>query len=264
MLSFLSLLFDKGLSYSTINSTRSALSALGILINGIPVGSDENVKRFMKGVYLERPPQAKYKEIWDINVVVKHLKSFPQLEKLSLKELTLKLVMLLAITTAARVDTLFKLSVDNYIQERDFILLKFDSPLKQSKVGEKLGWLKVESYPEDKDLCVFTILKHYLEITKGLRKSDKLFVSIQSPHKAVTKQTISRWLKIIMQKSGIDVKKYGVHSTRGAASSKAFVKHVPVDEILDVGGWRRETTFNKHYNLQIGSNRSLFVSNILT
>ena len=51
VLDFLSELFENGNSYSAVNTARSALSAIGIIIDGFAVGSHPLVVRFMKGVY---------------------------------------------------------------------------------------------------------------------------------------------------------------------------------------------------------------------
>ena len=52
-----------------------------------------------------------------------------------MKDLTLKLIVLLAITKATRLDTLFKLSTTGLIREEDFILLSLGSPLKNHRIG---------------------------------------------------------------------------------------------------------------------------------
>jgi hypothetical protein len=46
--------------------------------------------------------------------------------------------------------------------------------------------------------------------------------------------TISRWLKIVMTRGGIDVKKISSHSVQSAAVSKASAKFVSVDKVLKV------------------------------
>jgi hypothetical protein len=45
-------LFESGLTYSSINCARSALSAFGIMLNGVTVNA--KIIRFMKGVYLRQ------------------------------------------------------------------------------------------------------------------------------------------------------------------------------------------------------------------
>ena len=56
------------------------------------------------GVFNNRPPQTKYKFIWDVQLVLDYLKKeFPNNNDLSDKLLTFKVAMLLAFTSASRV-----------------------------------------------------------------------------------------------------------------------------------------------------------------
>jgi site-specific recombinase XerD len=97
---------------------------------------------------------------------------------------------------------------------------------------------------------VYFVLKEYLERTKVLRDKteSKLLISYMKPHKAVTKDTISRWIKTVMERSGINISKYGPHTIRAAAVSKAGERGVPKQDILRTAGWSNAGTFQKFYN----------------
>lgn len=94
------------MSYESINTARCALSALGIILDGFAVGQHPLVKRFCKGTLNLRPPRVRYKETWDVSKTISYLKTLYPLELLSLKFLTLKLVMLIALTQASRAQSL--------------------------------------------------------------------------------------------------------------------------------------------------------------
>ena len=64
------------------------------------IGKHPVITRFMQGIYNSRPPQPRYKFVWDVRIVVRHIEAMPPSEKLPLKELSWKLVTLLAITNA--------------------------------------------------------------------------------------------------------------------------------------------------------------------
>ena len=91
-------------------------------------------------------------------------------------------------------------------------------------------------------------LKNYLNSTQKLRSDDKLFISLQEPHKGVARGTISRWIKTVLQEAGIDTGKFTAHSTRAAATSAAFDKGLPVGTILKTVGWSQNSTFRRFYN----------------
>ncbi|GFN85792.1 tyrosine recombinase [Plakobranchus ocellatus] len=81
------------------------------------------------------------------------------------------------------------------------------------------------AYRQDRRICGYTCLKQYLKRTKLLRSSSQLFVSTQSPHNGVSKDTLARWIRLILTKSGVNTRIFKAHSTRAAASSVASQKH---------------------------------------
>ena len=70
---FLTQLYSQGLSYSAINTARSALSAIILPVNNVPFGDNPYVKRFLKGVYQTRPSLPRYTQVWDVTLVLKFL-----------------------------------------------------------------------------------------------------------------------------------------------------------------------------------------------
>ena len=96
VLDFLSKLFSDGHSYSQINTASSALSSI-ITINKVPRGKHPDVKRFMKSIFEFAPIFSKYHMIWDIRKVFSHSRNLPVMGNLTLKELSLKLAMLLSL-----------------------------------------------------------------------------------------------------------------------------------------------------------------------
>ena len=106
------------------------------------------------------------------------------------------------------------------------------------------------------------MIKEYLKRTCLYRNNcSKLFLSFTKPHKEVTKETISRWIRIILSKAGVDTTMYGPHSVRSAVTSKANVNSVPLDVILKKAEWSREKTFVKFYNIEI-VNEDNFINEI--
>lgn len=105
----------------------------------------------MKGIFELKPSLPKYTEIWDVRVVLDYLKIFGAL---SLKELTLKLTMLLCFTTGQRGQTIHKFDI-NYIQDLgDRYRISVHEKLKQTKPGRHLEPIELLALSEDKELCV--------------------------------------------------------------------------------------------------------------
>ena len=72
-------------------------------MDGIPIGQHPLVKQLFKGVYNSRPPQPRYTHTWDVQ---NHITELGDNGSLSLKQLSLKLVMLMSLTRASRVSEL--------------------------------------------------------------------------------------------------------------------------------------------------------------
>lgn len=264
ILEFLNSLFESGLSYSAINSARSALSAYGINFNHVPVGSNAIIIRFMKGVYNLRPSEPKYCKTWDVSNVLGYLRKLSPIKFISLKDLTLKLVMLIAIITASRVQSLHLLTLNGLEKNCHSYTIFFYGLLKQNRPSWSQNCIELFAYPPDRRLCVTFVLKEYLKQTAALRKDcKKLFISYVKPHGQVSRDTISRWLKIVMTRGGIDVNFFSSHSVRSAAVSKASAKFVSVDKVLKVAGWSNAKTFAKFYKKPIETSSSVFQNVVL-
>lgn len=106
VLEFLTSLFQAGLSYSSINASRSALSALLSCKQRRAIGIHPLVIRFLKGTFELRPPTTKYSHTCDAFIVFNYLRTKYPINGLSLKQTSQKLVMLIALTTAQSLQTL--------------------------------------------------------------------------------------------------------------------------------------------------------------
>ena len=183
--------------------------------------------------------------------------------------------MLIALTCATRTQSIHLLSVNNVHKLSSEFVIEIEGLLKQSRPGYRNPQIRqsrpgyrnpqihLKAYPPDRRLCVFTVLKEYLYRTKHLRKdSSKLLISYVKPHKDVSRDTVARWIKTVLHRSGIDTNIYGAHSVRAASTSRAKLKAVPVQEILEKAGWSNERTFSKFYDKKILTDDS-FVSAVL-
>lgn len=124
--------------------------------------------------------------------------------------------------------------------------------IKQSRPGFRGAFVHMRAYPPDRRLCIYTVLKEYLKRSYLFRGTkSKLLLSYVKPYKEVTKDTIARWIKVVLLRSGIDISKFGAHSVRAAVTSKAKANSVPFEKILDKAGWSNSKTFAKFYKKEI-------------
>ena len=142
----------------------------------------------------------------------------------SLKELTLKLVMLIAFATGQRCQNLtFSDRSEQYMQKNEkWFKFVLTGHLKQDKPGKVLGNVCLYKY-RVRELCVNETLSYYITTTEKLRNSTKLLVPFIKPHSAVTSSTMGCWIKIVLGQAGIDTGRFSGHSTRCASTSKALL-----------------------------------------
>ena len=105
----------------------------------------------------------------------------------------------------------------------------------------------LSGYPPSRRLCIVTYVKTYLERTAPLRKGQtKLLPSFRAPH-SVSRHTIRRWMKTVLEQAGIDSNICTPHSTQVASTSKVVGK-IPFKTLLQTAEWRRRSTFETYYH----------------
>jgi integrase len=258
-LNFLASIFKQGQSYSSINTARSALSSVIILPSHVSFGANPLVQRFMKGIFNQRPCLPRYTSTWDVNKVLLYLNSIP-LENILLKDLSYKCVTLLALLSGQRLQTIKNMQLECLVFTHSGCEIYINKLLKTSKPGKHLSTIRFSSY-ENMNLCIVKHLQQYKDLTNSIRKNqEQLFISFQKPFKAVSTDTLSRWIKIVLKKSNIDTTVFGAHSTRAASTSKAAAIGAPIDTILAAAGWSNAQTFAKYYNRPVeNSNMDKFI-----
>ena len=248
---FLRVLSNQGLGYGAINSARCALSAILPSFEGHSFGTHPYVCWIVKGSYERNPPQPKYAKFWDVNLVFNLLKSWGPTKDLELKQLSLKLAMLLLLVSSQRGQTIVHLTIKDLIMEDERVVFKMRTLLKHNRMGDPLDTLVFRAFPECKRLCVLRTLKHYLNRTLEFRAYDQLLLSFIKPHAPISRDSLGRWTLKTMEMAGIDVAKYGGHSTRGAATSAAKRLGVPLHLILRQASWRSAGSFAKFYDKEL-------------
>ena len=137
--------------------------ALGIKSEEVLVGKKSYVIRYMRGIFNIRPSQPRYTFTWDVNRVLEVLRKLSPVRSLSLKDLTLKLTMLIAITGAARTQPIHQLSVHSVKKLSSEFVFQYDGLIKQSRPGFKETFVHLKAFPPDRRFSIYTVMKEYLE-----------------------------------------------------------------------------------------------------
>ena len=151
-INFLAELYQTGIGYSALNTARCALSTVCLTSEHYTFGQHPLVCRFIKGIFECRPSLPRYQETWDVTVVLDYLAKLGPPEKLSLKNLTLKVVMLMELLSGQRRQTLHKLSIDCMQISSDKCVVFINSLLKTSRPDKHLACVEFLAYAPDESL----------------------------------------------------------------------------------------------------------------
>ena len=275
ILCFLQDLMEKGRSFSTIKVYLAAISACHVGFEGSSVGQHPLIRRFMKGARRSLPVTRRFVPEWDLSMVLEALSLHPfePLGSISLKLLSLKTALLLALASAKRVSELHALSVHSscakFSLSGDKVSLKPNPafmpkcfPAFTSEVLELSAFHPPPfASPEDQRLnalCPVRALRAYMTRTSAFRKSDQLFVSWAPPHRGspISKQRLSHWLvdaiTMAYEAKGVQPPEgIRAHSTRGLATSWALFRGVSLQDVCSAASWASPHTFVRYYQLDV-------------
>lgn len=247
VIEFLTNLFEQGLAYGSLNSYRSSLS----LIINPQIGLDYRIKRFFRSVAHLRPGRPKYDLTWDPTIVLEYVATLFPNEELSFDLLSRKVATLLALVTAHRVQTLALIDIRDIELKVGGIRIKVPARIKTTGKDNFQLVLELPYFKDNPRICPARALQTYLLKSKDLRNPTvfSLFLTHKKPHSKASSQTISRWIKEMLSKSGIDTSIFTAHSTKHASTSAASRKGITLDTIRRTAGWARNSaTFARFYN----------------
>lgn len=261
---FLIMLAKQGCAYSTVNIARCSLSAVIHKGDYNTIGSNRYVGMVVAATGNSNPPQPKYSTTWNVKDVFRIFKRWGRNTLLSLQKLSWKLVVLLLLCTAQRGQTIWLLKLSGMSYVEGGVSFRMQDLLKHNKPGDPLSVIRLAKFEDDTRLCPVKCLKAYVKKTKELRGSiDQLLISTVKPYRAIGRNTVSNWVKRMLEKAGINTKKFKAHSTRSAATSMVTKKGIDVNALLKVASWKSEQTFGQFYNKPIEDESVVMVNTLL-
>ncbi len=242
VLEFLQHKFTAGAAATTLRVYVAAITVRTDSDN-VPLGRHRLVSSFMRGAKRLRPVHPPGFPSWDLSVVLKGL--LEPLESVSVRILTLKVTLLLALASFKRVGDLQALSVSEsctafapglvkaFLRSRPGYVPKVISTSFRSQVVVMQAF-SPSSSSEGDDLyllCPVRALKMYVDRSSQWRQSLQLLVCFGAGRKglAASKHTISHWVRDAISlayevrglPSPLDIR---AHSTREVASSQALFR----------------------------------------
>lgn len=224
------------------------------------------IRRFLKGLYNIKPPKPKYDFTWDPHPVLLKMAEWYPLESISLKQLTLKMVVLLSLISGQRLQTFAKININLIKQTTDNLQIFIADKLKTSGRNRLQPVLILPFFREKPELCLGSTILQYLKLTSGLRPPgvEGLILTLKKPIHAACAQTISHWVKHVLEECGIDVKMFSAYSFRHASTSAALRGGANIESIRKAAGWTdKSKMFSKFYNKPILPDSSDFAIGML-
>ncbi len=271
--------FDEGLEAGTVRNYKSAILAVHKgFADGTSLRGDESLRRLLTGMFNDRPPTRPQVPAWDLNTVLRFLSEAPfePLDNATLKNLTFKTVMLVALASGRRCSEIQAISASASVFVNDGVNLFFrpdfvpknetssfkHTPLFLPKIGMH------SSVREDRLWCPVRALRKYLQRTSNLRgDNDQLFLTYVEPHRPAAIRTVARWLvAVLVDSKAVDASSHPrAHSTRAVASSWAFHRGVSVAGICESVSWKSASTFSSVYyrNVTASGDRGHFATAVL-
>ena len=252
VINYLSGLKDRGLSFSTIGISRSAISSVCNPVDGVLVGSHPLVSKFMKGLGFERPKLPKYASTWDIDQVLNLLASalYADNDSIPFHNLQVKTMLLILITTACRISVILRLSIlpDRVVDRGDHFVL-FPMGLDKNATAQKHAQ-ELYLFDSESSLSPYLALKALLSRRTPTQNSFIFQSSIIG--KTLNTNMLRNWASKVMTKAGVP-DNFKTHSIRGAVASKASTL-LDTSDIMIAANWRNENTLRRFYLRNSGHN----------
>ena len=214
---------------------------------------------------MQNPPKPRYSHFWDVGIVLRFISQLGENNTLSLKWISIKTAMLMALTRPSRSADLSQLNIRLRTYTHEGVIFQPSHLSKQSHSSKPIKEFFFPYYTPDESLCLVKALQVYEECTASFRTGESkstLFLSWIGKHEPVSSSTIARWLRTCLQDAGIDTDTFKAHSVRGAACLSAAWSGVTTTDILNAADWSNETTFQQFYHREV-RDRSTFGSTVL-
>ena len=170
------------------------------------LGTMMPVVRLFNYFYKARPCLPRYQVTWDVGVVLRFLAGWHPKESLTFKQLTLKTVMLVALTSSDRAQTLHALRRDQVEVTDDGLEFVILSHLKHTRPGSQATKVVCVEW-DAPELNVADYVLYYMQRTLRFRRKawsvegkevNQLFLSHRTG-----RASISRWICEVLELAGM-------------------------------------------------------------
>ena len=127
---------------------------------------------------------------------------------------------------------------------------------------QRKGWLKPQwegmvQIPEIPQICPWTLLKKYVDLTRHLvKEGSPVFISLVPPIVPLKANSIGSLTRNGLNSLGIDTTVWKPHSTRGAGVTMMKKLGMSSEEVCEIGKWKNVNAFQSHY-MRLNASKTL-------
>ena len=153
---FLFKIFESGVEYSSVGTTRSALSSVFIFKNGVSLEKHPLVQRFIKGIFSLKLACPRQFAVWNSDIVLDYLITLKY--DLPLNYLLEKLVILLRLLSGPRDQIVKALNIKDMLLEKGKCTFFIKKPTKTTKPNFHESPVAFSEYPSNRKICIVTTI----------------------------------------------------------------------------------------------------------
>ena len=185
--------------------------------------------------------------------LVEHLLSLPPNRELTNIQMSRKCIILLMLASGWRKADIMVLDISPKFMKKtkEAYCCSMSKPSKGNTSGRNnfMQFIEFHRYDSQPKLCPYRMLQDYIALVRNTvgedsTKHSKLLVTTTSGS-PTHRDTVSRWATDILFDARIGV--HCIHSIRSASSSKSIQYKEPLENVMARCGWKRKSTFFKHY-----------------
>ena len=148
-----------GLEYRTLNVYWSVILAKHSLVQRLLVRQHLTLTELLKGVFSDMTPHLKYMIIRDVDTVLEWMRKQPEDKFLSLRELSLKVTMIMALTSAGHSSGLHKMKLSGKLDKGEKIKFHIGELTKGRRTDDRLLVMSFTQYEAEQKLW-YSICEH--------------------------------------------------------------------------------------------------------
>jgi site-specific recombinase XerD len=233
-----------GKSTSRIRTAVSALKFFLKIYNRVDLTENPLLDMFSKGAQNLAPLPREKGDIWNPEIVLNWLKLQPIPS--SFLSCAREAVLLLLLATGWRVDDVWKLS-NRLVVSEEAVTCFFAERRKCKIKGKETISQAIRRFEQCVRVCPVRALIRFRDRASILRK-DPAYLFVSSTGKRASKDTLRKWVQLLLAKAGIQA---SAGSCRSASTSAAYARNRSIDDIMKSAGWSAESTFRVFYHRNV-------------